>query len=106
MSRKKGTKKTKKTKKRKKSANKALKDAPEDKKFWLCDGRTLKNMKDLEQALRTINENTYRYHANKSKNDFYRWIKDVFRERKLANEIKKSRNRTSAANKIKRRFKL
>ncbi len=92
--------------KSKKRVKKILKDAPEDKKFWVCDGRVLKNLKELEQALRTMSDETYRYHVNKVKNDFYNWIKDVFKDRKLATEIKKSRNRISAANKLKKKLKL
>jgi len=99
-----GKKKTKRTSKRVKK--KLLEDAPEDKRFWLCDGRVLKNLKELEEALRTMSDETYRYHVTSTKNDFYNWIKDVFGDRKLALEIKKSRNRISAANKLKRLLKL
>lgn len=102
MVKKKSAKNPKKTKK----VNKALKDAPEDKKFWLCDGRVLKNIKELERALRTMSDGTYRYHVNGSKNDFYNWIKGVFKDRKIANDVKNSRNRVTAANKIKRKFSL
>jgi hypothetical protein len=98
--------KRKKAKRGRKKVNKALKNAPEGKKFWLCDGRVVKNIKELEQALRTMSDGTYRYHVNGSKNDFYNWIKYVFRDSKIANEIKKSRNRISAANKLKRKFSL
>ena len=96
MARKKGVKKTK----------KKLKDAPDNKKFWVCDGRVLKNIAELEQALRNMSDSTYLYHVNGKKNDFYNWVKYVFRDNKLASEIKKSRNRKSAANKLKRKFKL
>ena len=102
-----GVKKTKNKKsKTKKTAKKILKNVPEDKKFWVCDGRVLKNLRELEQALRTMSDETYRYHVNKAKNDFYNWIKDVFRNRKLATEIKKSRNKISAANKLKKALKI
>lgn len=81
---------------------KKLTNVPENKKFWVCDGRVLNNLKDLENALRTMNDGTYRYHANDKKNDFYNWIKYVFNNSKLADEIKNSRNQISAANKLKR----
>ena len=48
-----GVKKTKNKKsKTKKTAKKILKNVPEDKKFWVCDGRVLKNLRELEQALK------------------------------------------------------
>jgi two-component SAPR family response regulator len=81
---------------------KKLANAPEDKKFWVCDGRVLKNLNDLENALRTMNDGTYKYHVNGKKNDFYNWIKNVFNNSKLADEIRNSRNQLSAANKLKR----
>lgn len=81
---------------------KIVSNVSEDKKFWVCDGRVLKNLKDLENALRTMNDGTYRYHVNDNKNDFYNWIKDVFNNSKLADEIRNSRNQISAANKLKR----
>jgi len=83
-------------------SKKSIKNAPEDKGFWMCDGRVLKNLKDLELALRTMNDGTYKYHVNGKKNDFYNWIKDVFKDSKLASEISKSRNQISAANKLKK----
>ena len=95
-----------KKKSKKRKVKKILEDVPEDKRFWVCDGRVLKNLKELEQALRTMSDETYRYHVNKMKNDFYNWIKDVFKDKKLALEIKKSRNRISAANKLKRVLKI
>ena len=96
----------KRTKKRTKTNKNALKDAPEGKRFWLCDGRIIKNMKELEKALRNMSKNTYKYHANDNKNDFSNWIKDVFNEKTLAKNIKKSRNKKTAANKIKRKYNL
>ncbi|UCG95354.1 MAG: hypothetical protein JSV92_04930 [archaeon] len=86
--------------------NEKLKDAPEDRRFWVCDGRVLKNFRELEKALRTMSDGTYNYHVNGGKNDFYNWIKDVFKDKNLAEALKKSRNKTSAANKLKRKFKL
>ena len=73
--------------------------------FWVCDGRILKNSNELADALETMNDDTYRYHANNEKNDFYNWIKDVIKDRKLALMLKKSRNRESAAKKTRARVK-
>ncbi len=91
---------------KKKTAENKIKDAPEDKRFWLCDGRVLKNCRDLEQALRTMSDGTYNYHVNGNKNDFHNWIKYVFKDTKLANDVKKSRNRVTAANKLKKKLHL
>lgn len=81
-----------------------IKDAAEDNRFWLCDGRVLKNFRELEQALRTMSDGTYNYHVNGNKNDFYNWIKDVFKDKRLAEDLKKSRSRLTAAKKLKKKL--
>ena len=61
---------------------------PEEKRFWLCDGRVLKSLKELREALRYMDNGIFTYHVNENKNDFYNWIKDVIGNEKLAEEIK------------------
>ena len=53
-----------------------LGDVPQDKRFWCSDGRVLKNLPELEVALKEMSEETFRYHSNKAKNDFSMWVKD------------------------------
>ncbi|HLD89308.1 MAG TPA: DUF5752 family protein [Candidatus Nanoarchaeia archaeon] len=81
--------------------NKLLANVPIDKVFWICDGRILKNIYELNDALQTMTDDTFYYHVNKEKNDFASWIRDVMGGRKLAAELAKARNRLDAAKKIK-----
>jgi len=76
-------------------------DLPIEKCFWLCDGRVLKNFKDLGAALDKMEENIWKHHVTKDKNDFANWIEDVFGEKKLGRDVRSSRNAKSAAKKIK-----
>ena len=46
------------------------------------------NMKELENALKTMSYETFSYHANEEKNDFYNWIKDTVGDEELAELIK------------------
>lgn len=58
--------------------------ADEGHAFTLRDGRKLYSLKDLVDALRTMDEATFRYHVTKERNDFRNWIKGVLYDKKLA----------------------
>lgn len=77
----------------KESAKNILGNVPEDKVFWVNDGRTLRNLQELSLALANMNEETFRYHVNKEKNDFRNWVKDVIKDEKLANDIAKIKSK-------------
>lgn len=78
-------------------AQKWLGDCPPDKVFWTNDGRTLKNTRELEAALREMSDDTYRYHVTTSNNDFANWVRDVFGDDKLSRDLAKSVTREQAA---------
>ena len=61
--------------------------------FWMCDGRILKNLCELNEALDQMNDDVFRYHVNTEKNDFAIWIKDVMKNEKLAAELFKTMDR-------------
>lgn len=78
-------------------AEKRLGDVEQDKRFWCQDGRVLKNLYELEDALRKMGEGTFRHHASEARNDFSRWVKDVIGDEKLARDLSKSTTQTQAA---------
>jgi len=84
----------------KKTAKKLLADVPHEHAFRFHDGRILRNMGDLGEALRTMNKATFAFHASSQKNDFSNWVKDVIGDQKLARELDRSSNRTQAAKKV------
>jgi len=57
--------------------------------FWINNGPILRNLKDLKNALKKINEETFKYHVNKEKNDFADWVKNVLNDKTLANKLVK-----------------
>ncbi len=77
-----------------------LKEAPTENLFWVCDGKVLKNLQELKVALENMNDDSYRYHVNQEKNDFANWIKDIFGEEKLAQQLRKARSRQEATKQV------
>jgi len=72
---------------------KVLGEAPEEHHFVVADGRKLKNIIELADALETMSEEIFRHHANEFKNDFSAWVKDVFYDHSLAEDISRAKNR-------------
>jgi len=78
-------------------AAKRLGDVAKEKKFWCYDGRYLKNLQELEEALEQMADETFRYHVNDTKSDFSNWVRDVIGDDKLSRDLNKSTNRVQAA---------
>jgi hypothetical protein len=74
-------------------AKKLFVELPEDKKFWLLDGRKISNLNELRNELEIMSESIFVHHVNDYRNDFSTWVKDVFDEKELAEIILPIRNR-------------
>ena len=72
---------------------KILGEAPVEQHFVVADGRKLKNILELADALETMSEDIFKHHANEFKNDFSSWVKDVFYDHSLAEDISRAKNR-------------
>jgi len=64
-----------------------LENVKEEHKFWLNNGKELNNLKDLYKELRRMNNSTFNHHVNESKNDFYNWTKDVYKNQALSDDL-------------------
>ena len=71
-------------------------EAPEENHFILATGGIIKDLKELAEALEGMNEETFRFHANESKNDFASWTKDIFKEEELAEKLLKANSKSEA----------
>jgi hypothetical protein len=78
-------------------AQKILADVPDEKRFWLSDGRYLKNLEELQAALVQMSPETFHYHSNEEKTDFSNWVKDVMGDDKLAGDLLKCETQDRAA---------
>jgi hypothetical protein len=60
---------------------------PAEKHFFLCDGSSLGSIEALALRLDSMPDEHFRFHVNDGRNDFASWIKDVFAEHELAEQI-------------------
>jgi hypothetical protein len=72
------------------------------KAFWVNNGPVLKNVGELPTALRRMSDKTFHHHVNKDKNDFAKWIQDVFGDARLADALRKSRGKDELIRAIER----
>lgn len=76
---------------------KILAAVPDEYVFRLCDGRVLKDMKALSEALADMPEETFAFHVNSEKNDFAKWVKDIICDDRLADDLMRSKDHFQAA---------
>ena len=75
-------------KKIKNQNKKALKKGTSpDKYFILCNGKRLKNIKELAEVMEEIEDHVFNHHVTHDKNDFARWVHDVFEDTDLAQKL-------------------
>ena len=80
----------------KQEAKRLLADVPEEHVFRCCDGHILRNVKELRDSLNTMKDETHVFHANKEKNDFANWVRDIIKDEMLAKDLQKAPNRAQA----------
>lgn len=80
--------------------NKKIVKAEGPARFWAKDGRILSDLKDLKNALEEMAEETYAYHVNKTRNDFAKWTEEILKNKKVATELKKAKNKVEALRKV------
>jgi len=81
-----------------------LGEAPQEFEFYLSDGRKLKSVYELVDALESMSDDMFRMHVSEEKNDFSSWIKDVFKATDIAKEIEHIQDRIEMQKKLMRRL--
>ena len=81
----------------KEDAQRRLADVPLEHVFRCHDGRQLRNMRELEQAFSSMDEETFVYHSNSEKKDFSNWVNDIIGDDKLARDLAKVQGPTRAS---------
>ncbi|HLC78480.1 MAG TPA: hypothetical protein VJH92_05115 [Candidatus Nanoarchaeia archaeon] len=62
-------------------------EVPDSEKFWLANGKVVGSLKQLYEVLKKLDEKIFCLHVNEEKNDFYNWVKDVFNDNNLADDL-------------------
>jgi Domain of unknown function (DUF5679) len=83
-----------------------LADVPADKVFRSHDRRVMKNLEELNLALRGMSEENFRYHVTTDRNDFSKWVQDVIGDYELSAELQSSSNRAQASKAVAARIAL
>ena len=55
--------------------------------FYAKNGAVLKNLGELLEFLRTVDEGTFSHHVNSEKNDFANWTQNALKEPKVAKKM-------------------
>lgn len=61
--------------------------------FYLNDGRRLKNLHELIDALDDMSDEVFGFHVNDAKNDFANWVENIIQDDLLAKEMKKAKTK-------------
>jgi hypothetical protein len=88
------------------NARQLLADVPDANVFYLNDGRILRNMEDLRDALDSMSDDLFLYHNNTDKNDFYNWVKDIIGDDKLSHDLLRSHSSARAFKSVSQRVAL
>ncbi|MGA2330968.1 MAG: hypothetical protein ABSG75_04340 [Syntrophales bacterium] len=69
--------------------------------FYFQNGRTADTVRSLIKVLETLDEDTFKYHCNKDKNDFFNWLSTGLNDAKAAAAIKTVKTRKTMLSKLK-----
>lgn len=64
-----------------------LADVPEENKFFLRNGKVLRNMKELALEFEEMDDETFNHHVTDERNDFHNWIASTIKDEVLASVI-------------------
>lgn len=85
-------------------AKRIFSDVDTKHQFWLKDIGPVKNLKELLDSLKTMDELVFKHHVTKDRNDFSNWIRDTIGDKELADSIAKTNNKKKMAKIIDKRI--
>ncbi|MBN2453984.1 hypothetical protein JXB11_00400 [Candidatus Woesearchaeota archaeon] len=75
-----------------------------DKAFHLVDGSIVRTVEELRNKLLRIAENDYSHHVNAERSDFSTWVREVYKDKRLAGELSKAKSPLEASKAITKRL--
>lgn len=73
-----------------------FKQAPREHVFVLHGGETIKDLRELAEALEEMQEHVFKHHVNDEKHDFAAWVQHVLDEQALADQLREAREHPQA----------
>jgi hypothetical protein len=59
-------------------------------RLWLSDGRVIKNIQELYNAIKNMKDNVYKEHVSGEKNEFADWVGEILGQESLASQLAKA----------------
>lgn len=81
-----------------------LRQVPDSEALWLCNNATVQSLAELSEALDGLDDSTFRYHVQRSQNDFAEWIRLTLGDRDLAREISRVKTKETLSRKVSKRI--
>lgn len=72
--------------------------------FYVCNGAQLCSLVDLLGELKTIDDGAFHHHVNEERNDFSNWIRDEIKDKTLANQVGKAKDKEKIIKAIEKRL--
>ncbi|MBI2663840.1 hypothetical protein HYX10_00675 [Candidatus Woesearchaeota archaeon] len=73
-------------------------------RFYCADGSTFQNLNELASGLRKMRPEVFQHHANAGNNDFRNWVRDVYGNKQLADQIARAKLSLEASQIIARKL--
>jgi hypothetical protein len=82
------------------------KEVPEDKAFWFCSsvgfvGKTARSLTEFSECIKAVPVDSLEFHLRDGKNDFEAWLKEIMREPKLADSVKRIKKKNLKGEELK-----
>jgi hypothetical protein len=85
-------------------AKRRLADVPDDNRFWCHDGKTIKSLSELGEALNDMSDETFHHHSGGERNDFSKWVREVVGDGTLANDLSKAKSQIQGSQAVAKRI--
>lgn len=85
-------------------AARRLGDVPDDNRFWRHDGKAIRSLGELAEALDDMSDETFHHHSGGERNDFSKWVREVVGDGTLANALSKAKSQIQASQAVAKRI--
>jgi hypothetical protein len=85
-------------------ARQLLSNVSDSQVFKCCDGRVVRNIRELGKTLAHMADDSFYYHANSQKNDFSAWVRETIGDETLAAQLRQSVNKKQTLRELSQRI--